>query len=75
MRGDVSKWLPRNYVLLGIPGLFPELEMGSAVHCVMAELLFSYKHRDFACQAAHMGLEQSGTPEEKLRASELLARM
>ncbi|KAJ4256588.1 hypothetical protein NW757_004214 [Fusarium falciforme] len=73
--GHVSKWLPRKYVLLGIPGLFPDLEMDPAAHCVMAELLSSYKHRDFACQAAHMALEQAGTPEEKLRASELLSRI
>ncbi|UPK97007.1 hypothetical protein LCI18_007942 [Fusarium solani-melongenae] len=73
--GRGPEWLPRKYVLLGIPGLFPDLEMDPAAHCVTAELLYSYKHMDFACQAAHMALEQAGTPDQKLRASELLARI
>ncbi|KAL2691554.1 hypothetical protein Neosp_001943 [[Neocosmospora] mangrovei] len=72
---QVSRWLPRKHALLGIPGLIPNSKMDSAAHCMMAELLCCYEHKGFACQAAQVALEQSGTPEEKLRASELLARM
>lgn len=73
--GQVSRRLPLKYVLLGIPGFLSKPKMDSTAHCVMAELLSSYKHNQFSYQSAHMALEKSGTPEEKLRASELLARI